>query len=83
MDDLNYPEYRKRFYKQSHHIKQLLRELQTADEIADVYKLQFDIVSAVAKLTVIKCEDLDEYKSHMKKMLTDICRWGDYDGKKT
>ncbi len=76
MDDLYYKEYRERYYKQAHHIKQLLRKLQTSDEIADVYNLHTEIESAVAKLAEIKYEDLNKYKSHMAKMLTDICERG-------
>lgn len=82
MDDLYSLEKRKRYYKQAHHIKMLMRKLQTSDEIADVYNLHTEIESAVAKLAEIKYEDLTEYKSHMKKMLNDICKWGDCDGKK-
>ena len=83
MDDLNYPKYREKFYKQSHHIKQLLHKLQTADDVANVYTLHGDIEGALAKLVKIKYDDLNEYKSHMTKMLNDICKWGDCDGKET
>lgn len=83
MDDLNYPEYREKYYKQAHHIKQLLRKMQTADEIASVYNLHNDIELAVAKLAKIKYDDLYKHKSHMSKMLNDICKWGETDGKKT
>lgn len=76
MDDLYYPEKRDRYYKQAHHIKQLMRKLQTTDDTGDVYDLYEEIVLNVAELAEIKFEDLDEYKSHMKKMLTDICERG-------
>lgn len=72
MNDLYYPEKRERYYKQAHHIKQLMRKLQTADNIGEVYYLYNEIVSAVAKLAEIKHEDLQQYKSHITKMLTDI-----------
>lgn len=76
MNDLYYTEYRERYYKQAHHIKQLLRKLQTSDEIADVYNLHSEIESAVAELATIKYYDLDKYKSHIAQMLTDICERG-------
>lgn len=76
MDDLYYPEKRDRYYKQAHHIKQLMRKLQTTDDTGDIYDLYEEIVLNVAELAEIKFEDLDEYKSHMKKMLTDICERG-------
>lgn len=76
MNDLYYTEYRERYYKQAHHIKQLLRKLQITDNIYELINLHSDIDKAVGELAEIKYEDLTKYKSHMAQMLTDICERG-------
>lgn len=83
MNDLYYPSKRELYYKQAHRIKKLMRELQTTDEITDVFILHRELQLAVAKLVNIKCDDLTAYKSHMTKMLNDICKWGKTDGEET
>lgn len=76
MDDLYYPMNRDRYYKQAHDIKVLMRKLQTTDKSSDIYNLNAELNSAVAKLARIKYDDLTAYKQHMKKMLNDICERG-------
>lgn len=82
IDDLYYPEKRERYYKQAHHIKVLLRSMQTADTIKDIAVLHRKISEAVDILADIKYSDKIEYKEHMDKMLTDIIERG-CDGKET
>ena len=72
MDDLYSPTKRERYYKQAHHIKVLMRKLQTADKMSEIYNLNTDLNIAVAKLVKLKYDDLTAYKSHITKMLNDI-----------
>lgn len=76
MDDLYYPAKRERYYKQAHHIKQLLRSMQTADTLSDVAVLHRKILDAVDILADIKYADKIEYMEHMRKMLADINEMG-------
>lgn len=76
MDDLYYSEYREKYYKQAHHIKVLLRSMQTADTIKKIAVLHRKITEAVDILADIKYSDTLKYKDHMHKMLTDICERG-------
>ena len=72
MDDLYSPTKRERYYKQAHHIKVLMRKLQTADKMSEIYNLNTDLNIAVAKLVKLKYDDLTAYKSHITKLLNDI-----------
>lgn len=82
MDDLYYVSNCEEFYHTSHHIKELLREIQKADRAEEVDHLRFELLKNINHICKVKVTDMDEHNEHMAFIL-DMLEKGIYYGKKT
>ena len=60
MNDLYFASNRDKFYKESHHIKELLHALQQADDLREIKYLLHSLHLSVDAIAEIKRADMDE-----------------------
>lgn len=82
MNDLYYPSNRDEFYHTSHHIKELLKDLQKAGCEAEIDNIHMLLIKSVDHICRVKYTDIDEHNEHMAFILDTMTK-AVYYGKKT